>query len=88
MSDLPSPRQILRLWLPSPKLGRGVGGEGKIYASYPLLTQEVIHQVYSSDRSIQAIAMVSNIIIDTTALPIAHQPVAGNFPVIVSYELC
>jgi hypothetical protein len=33
--DLPSPRQILRLWLPSPKLGRGVGGEGKIYASYP-----------------------------------------------------
>jgi hypothetical protein len=32
--DLPSPRQILRLWLPSPKLGRGVGGEGKIYASY------------------------------------------------------
>jgi hypothetical protein len=34
MYDLPSPRQILRLWLPSPKLGRGVGGEGKIYASY------------------------------------------------------
>jgi hypothetical protein len=30
---LPSPRQILRLWLPSPK-GRGVGGEGEIYASY------------------------------------------------------
>jgi hypothetical protein len=27
---LPSPRQILRLWLPSPKLGRGVGGEGKV----------------------------------------------------------
>jgi hypothetical protein len=25
----PSPRQILRLRLPSPKLGRGVGGEGK-----------------------------------------------------------
>jgi hypothetical protein len=24
MCDLPSPRQILRLWLPSPKLGSGV----------------------------------------------------------------
>jgi hypothetical protein len=33
--DSPSPRQILRLWLPSPKLGRGAGGEGKVYASYP-----------------------------------------------------
>jgi Uma2 family endonuclease len=26
--DLPSPRPRLRLWLPSPKLGRGAGGEG------------------------------------------------------------
>ncbi len=30
----PSPRQILRLWLPSPKLGRGVGGEGKVRGFY------------------------------------------------------
>jgi DNA-binding PadR family transcriptional regulator len=45
--DSPSPRPRLRPWLPSPKLGRGAGGEGKIYANTVRLRQNHFYRELS-----------------------------------------
>jgi hypothetical protein len=52
--DLPSPRHRLRLWLPSPKLGGGVGGEGKIYALYldPATPEDALLKTICRDLTI------------------------------------
>jgi hypothetical protein len=46
---LPSPRPRLRLWLPSPKLGRGVGGEGKPISHSHNISEFGIAAIWSID---------------------------------------